>query len=387
MKNIAILPLRSGSKGIVFKNKKKLLGRPLYQWVLTEAIFSELTKIYVFTDDEEILNQVSQEYKWTNKVIGIKRSAESATDNASTEVAMTELAELLKYDFDNYCLLQATSPLTQRTDINNCLSLLINQKYDSCLSVAEAKRFIWNRNGTPLNYDYNKRPRRQDFSGLLVENGAIYITSRKQFQKSGIRIGGKIGIVEMHEDSLTEIDEPSDWIILESLIEKKLIQYKKPLEKIKAVIFDVDGVFTDGNIAVSDKGELFKTFSMRDGMGLEYLKTENIIPIILTSEDSQIVRRRMEKLKIKHAFFGVKDKYSYLEVILKELGLKRNQIAYVGDDLNDLPNLLSCSWSYSPINCVDEVKMKSDCILTSSGGEMAVREAIRSIIMYNNTKF
>ena len=105
---VAIIPLRAGSKGIPNKNKKKMLGRPLYQWTLSEAIFSNLDKIYIFTDDQQIIEDVKREYYWTDKVEAIQRSEESAIDTASTEIGMLELATLLNYNFDIYCLIQAT---------------------------------------------------------------------------------------------------------------------------------------------------------------------------------------------------------------------------------------------------------------------------------------
>ena len=88
MKKIAIIPLRAGSKGIPGKNKKKLLGRPLFSWTLSEAIFSNLDEIYIFTDDKDIIEYVNKNYTWTEKVKIMERSEESATDTASTEFGM-----------------------------------------------------------------------------------------------------------------------------------------------------------------------------------------------------------------------------------------------------------------------------------------------------------
>ena len=121
MKKVAIIPLRKGSKGIPGKNKKKLLGRPLFSWVLGAAIFSDLDEVYVFTDDEEILNYVEKEYHWTTKVKGLLRDDVNANDTASTESAMLEFAEKINYNFDMLCLLQATSPLTTAENINEAI--------------------------------------------------------------------------------------------------------------------------------------------------------------------------------------------------------------------------------------------------------------------------
>ena len=95
-------------------------------------------------------------------------------------------------------------------------------KYDSIISLVEQKRFYWkkNENGSvePTNYNYLKRPRRQEFEGNLVENGAFYITSRQRLLETKCRISGKIGACIMPEETYFEIDEPSDWIIIENLL-------------------------------------------------------------------------------------------------------------------------------------------------------------------------
>lgn len=383
MKKIAIIPLRAGSKGIPGKNKKKLLGKPLFSWTLGEAIFSDLDKIYIFTDDKDIACMVKENYFWTNKVEIMIRSKESATDTASTEMGMKELAEKLNYNFDILCLLQATSPLTSREDINNCLYKIIKEKYDSALTVVNTMRFLWNENGKSINYDFQNRPRRQEFSGILVENGAVYTTTKQQFLESGIRIGGNIAVVKMPEDTLTEIDEKEDWIIMEKLLENRLMKRKKGSNKIRLLVLDVDGIFTNAKVSVNNTGEFSKEFSLIDGMGIELLREEGIEIIVMTSEKSEIVTKRMEKLKIKEIYLGVKDKYSLLEKIILDKNIRRNEIAYLGDDINDLANICSVKWGIVPQNAVLENKLKADFILNSYGGNGAIREVVNFLIKYN----
>jgi N-acylneuraminate cytidylyltransferase len=383
MKSVAIIPLRKGSKGIPGKNKKKILGRPLYQWCLGEAVFSDLDEVYVFTDDEEIIEQVEKEYAWAPKVKVLLRSEKSATDGASTECAMLEFAEQIQFNFDVICLLQATSPLTSRQDINNTLSKLHIDKFDSALSVVRTKRFIWDENGKSLNYDHFHRPRRQEFDGLCIENGAVYASTKKQFLEGQNRLGGSIGIVEMPEDTLTEIDELSDLLIMEKLLLNRLSLHKAAPQKIELLVLDVDGVFTDGRVGVSGEGELFKSFSLRDGMGLENLRNSGVELVVMTSENSPIVERRMKKLGIQNLYMGVKDKFSRLSNILQEKGLERNQLAYVGDDSNDLVNLISVGWGFCPNNAVLAVKSYCDFVLVNNGGDMAIREVSDFIVKYN----
>jgi N-acylneuraminate cytidylyltransferase len=381
-KSVAIIPLRKGSKGIPGKNKMKILGRRLYQWSLGEAIFSNLDEIYVFTDDEDIINQVEKEYKWTSKVKILKRSSENANDTASTEAAMFEFAEKINWEFDNICLLQATSPLTAREDINNVLLEINENGYDSALTIVKTKRFIWGENAESLNYNYKSRPRRQEFDGLRIENGAVYGSTKEQFLDSNNRLGGEISLVEMDEDTLTEIDEISDVVIIEKLLLNRLSSFKENFSKIKLLVLDVDGVFTPGTVGVTNTGELEKVFSLRDGMGIENLRISGVEVMVMTSEISPIVEARMIKLGLE-LYMGVKDKYSRLDKVLQEKNISRNEIAYVGDDVNDLVNLSSVAWGFCPNDAVSELKPYCDIILNNKGGDQAIREACQFIINFN----
>lgn len=381
-KNIGFIPLRKGSKGIPGKNKKKLLGRPLFSWVLTEAIFSNLNEVYIFTDDDEIIEYITKNYQWTNKVKPILRSSKNATDTASTESAMLEFSELIKHEYDIFCLLQATSPLTRRTDINNALELLTKDGYDSGLSVVKTHRFIWSKEGKSLNYNFSKRPRRQDFEGLLVENGAVYVTSKDSFINSGNRLNGNIGVLEMPEETLMEIDSETDWQIIEQLLISNF-KIKKSSERTNHLVLDVDGVFTDGNIVYDKSGEFSKVFDMRDGMGLEILRQHNVNVMVMTSEDSEIVTQRMKKLKINDVFLGVKDKFSFLENILQQRKIAPQEVAYIGDDINDLSNMVRVGWSLCPSNATTSIKYHADIILNNESAKGAIREACEFIIKYN----
>jgi len=382
MHKIGFIPLRKNSKGIINKNKRKMVGRPLFTWVLGEAIFSDLDEIFVFTDDEDIISFINREYSWTNKVKALSRSKGSASDSASTESAILEFCEVINYEFDLFCLLQATSPCTTRQDINNCIQKLEKDQYDSVLTVAQTHRFIWNKDGTPINYDIFKRPRRQDFEGLMVENGAVYGTNKSALQKTNNRLSGKIAIVEMADETLYEIDSESDWIIVEQLLIQRQKKNKKT-EKLTHLILDVDGVFTDGSVFYSKDGELSKNFDMRDGMGLEILREHNVQVMVVTSEQSDIVAQRMKKLKIENVYLGVKDKFSLLNHICKEKSLSLCNIAYVGDDVNDLANICSVGWSLTPKNATQVVKQHADMILPTNSGNGAIRSACEFIINYN----
>lgn len=229
--NVAFIPVRGGSKSIPLKNIKEICGQPLVYWVIDAAIDCKfIDKVYVSTDSDYIKQKII-EYKKSklefnknvNKVECISRSKYTATDEASTESAMLEFSQ--KYMYDNIVLIQATSPLLSTNDLNNAMEKYINNKYDSLLSVVEQKRFIWevenNELVKPVNYNPNNRPRRQEFKGFLVENGAFYITKRELLLNNKTRISGNIGYYVMPEETYFELDEPKDWVIVENLLRKK----------------------------------------------------------------------------------------------------------------------------------------------------------------------
>lgn len=382
LKKIGFIPLRKGSKGIKNKNRKKLLGKPLFTWVLAEAIFSDLDEVYVFTDDKKIIDFVNSQYPWTNKVKTILRNDKNANDTASTESAMLEFSKKINHNYDIICLLQATSPLTTKNDINTILNKIENKGFDSALTVVKTNRFLWSSNGTPQNYDVFKRPRRQDFKGVLIENGAVYASVKEAFLKSKNRLSGTIGLSEMPEDTLLEIDNASDWVAVEQLLVNRLKSNKKT-KKITHLVLDVDGVFTDGSVFYSKDGEQLKKFDMRDGMGLEILRETRVEVMVMTSEQSDIVEQRMKKLNIKNVYLGVKDKYALLNRILIENSLSISNIAYMGDDVNDLANICCAGWSLTPNNATLIVKQYADVILSKNSGDGAIREACEYILKYN----
>jgi N-acylneuraminate cytidylyltransferase len=222
-KYVAFIPVRGGSKSIPLKNIKMIAGQPLVYWAVDAAVNTpQIDKVYISTDSKDI-RKVIDEYDKPDveKIEIIGRSPETATDTASTESAMLEFAN--NYDFENIILIQATSPLISSKDLKDAITKYENEDFDSLLSVVPQKRFIWNYNDdgsvSPQNYDYKNRPRRQDFDGFLVENGAFYITTKKRLIKYNCRLSGKIGCQEMSDKSYYEIDEPSDWEIIGKILE------------------------------------------------------------------------------------------------------------------------------------------------------------------------
>ena len=296
----AFIPARGGSKSIPLKNIKPLCGKPLVCWNI-EALEAcpQVDEVIVATDSDEIWKTVElRNYKKTKLY---RRSAENACDTASTESVMLEYIQYANLpETDTFMLVQATSPLTETNHFSEALQIYGQGEFDSMLTCVRNYRFFWNEDGSSMNYDYMKRPRRQNFAGMLMENGAFYINTVGNILSNGNRLGGRIGIYEMPDYTAIEIDEPDDWIVLENLMNKYVLSHRTPIRKpeIKLFITDVDGTLTDGGMYYSENGDELKKFNTRDGMGIQMLRETGIKTAIITSENTKIVENRAKKLKI-----------------------------------------------------------------------------------------
>ena len=152
------------------------------------------------------------------------------------------------------------------------------------------------------------------------------------------------------------------------------------LQKIKLLALDVDGVLTDGSIYISPAGEVFKGFNAKDGMGISCALRSGLQIAVITGRQSPIVERRCEELGITLLQQGVKDKRLALQQMAQKLGLVREEIAYMGDDLNDIPAFKASGLNLVPADAAMEVLAVADIITKASGGRGAVREAITMIL-------
>ena len=385
--NVAFIPVRGGSKSIPLKNIKPICGKPLVYWTVKAACGCRyIDKVYVATDSDKIRETVERfkcgsEAELFSKAIVIGRSAESASDTASTESAMLEFAD--KYEFDNIVLVQATSPLLKSDDLDRGFEAFNEDGTDSVISVVRQKRFNWenDENGYthPTNYDVFHRPRRQEFSGYLVENGAFYITSKQDLVKARNRVSGNIKAVEMNEDTFFEIDEPSDWLIIEALMKKNGCGGTSSIPEIKLFLTDCDGCLTDGGMYYSENGDELKKFNTRDGMGFSFLRKNGIITGIITSESVDLNRRRAEKLKLDILESGCKDKVAAVTRICKEKNIDIVNVCYIGDDVNDVELLKLVGYGCAPADACLQAKEAADYVTRAKGGEGVIREVVDRI--------
>lgn len=386
MSTIAFIPVRGGSKSVPLKNIKPLCGKPLVCWNI-EALEAcrQVDEIIVATDSDTIEETVSQRNYRKTKVY--RRLAQNATDTASTESVILEYIHEVGPEPETvFMLVQATSPLTQTTHFEEALDRYSAEGFDSMLSCVRSKRFFWNADGTSVNYDYHYRPRRQDFDGMLMENGAFYINTVANIIKSGNRLSGRIGLYEMPAYTALEIDEPDDWILMESLMRRHVVNSYAKVEtnQIKLFLCDVDGTLTDGGMYYSENGDELKKFDTRDGMAFELLRKRGIKTGILTSESTKMVERRAAKLKADFLKQGIcgDGKLAAAQEICDAMGITLREVAYMGDDRNCVELLSSVGFAACPADaCKEVLAIEGIHVANRRGGDAALRVMVEKWFM------
>ncbi len=152
----------------------------------------------------------------------------------------------------------------------------------------------------------------------------------------------------------------------------------------KLFITDIDGVWTDGGMYYDQTGNEWKKFNTSDSAGVLFLRYLEIPFAIITSEKTEIVRRRAKKLKVEYLFDGISDKLSVAEQLCSKLGVTLNETAFIGDDLNDIPLLKKVGFPAVPANATDYVRKYSSVKISKKGGEGAFREFVELILKKNS---
>ena len=373
---LTVVPARGGSKAIPRKNIKPMAGRPLAVWAIEAGIQCDsVDQVVLATDDADIADTVRAHVP-SPKLRIFWRSAESATDTASSESVVLEV--LAEMPCRRVVMAQATSPLLRTHDLAEGLRRMDAENADSVVSVVRQKRFIWRDNAdgsaAPLNYDPADRPRRQDFDGVLVENGAFYAADSAGFRRTGTRLFGRIVAQEMPEDTYLELDEPGDWPLVETLLRRRLHGPANDLPSIRLVLSDIDGVLTDAGMYYGEQGDELKKFNTYDGLGIARLRAAGIRVGLISRENRALNRRRAEKLGVDFIEQGATDKVAVAQAWLGHYGVAWNEVAYIGDDLHDVDLMRRVGLSAAPASAMPPALEAADRCCSRAGGAGCVRE-------------
>lgn len=374
MSVLAIIPARGGSKGIPRKNLRLLAGRPLLAHTIAHARATpSIGRIVVSTDDEEIASEAT--------ALGVevmRRPAELSGDTASSEAALLHTLDRLAeegYRPELVVFLQATSPLRREHDVEEAIQTLLAEGADSLFSASRLEGFLW-RNGPEgvrsFTYDHRHRPRRQDAPEDLIENGSIYVFRPWVLREHGNRLGGRIAVHRMPFLYALQIDEPSDLEAAALLLPPPRTSGPE-LARIRLLVLDFDGVLTDNTVVVDEHGREAVRCSRSDGWGIARLREAGVEVVVLSTEENGVVAARCSKLGIECAQ-GLARKLPSLERLARARGLQASEVAYVGNDVNDLDCM---GWVGLPVavaDAVPAVRGVARMVTSARGGRGAVRE-------------
>lgn len=374
---IALIPARGGSKGIPRKNVRLLAGKPLLAYSVEQACGTPaIARTFVSTDDDQIA-AVARRYG----AEVIRRPAEISGDEATSESALLHALDSLRqteqYEPELVVFLQATSPLRRPEDIQKAIEMLQREQADSLFSACPVHGFVWRSEGhhlKSLTYDYHHRQRRQEAALDFVENGSIYIFKPWVLREHDNRLGGRIVRYLMDPLDSFQIDEPHDLELFEQLMAiRPPVSTTLDLSTIQLLVLDFDGVLTDNRVLVDQDGKEAVWCHRGDGWGIARLKEAGVAVMVLSTEKNPVVAARCRKLDIE-CIQGCDDKREALQQLLAQRGLEPTQVAFVGNDVNDLDGL---RWVGVPIavsDAVAEVRKAVSFVTSCPGGRGAVRE-------------
>lgn len=387
-KILCIIPARGGSKGIPLKNIYLLNGKPLLSYSIEQAqACPAISRVVVSTDHPQIM-EVARE--WGAEII--VRPAELSGDTATSESALSHALDYLKeqeaYEPDVVVFLQATSPIRRPYDLLQALQTFQHQEADSLFSACKLHGFVWKHEEGGLEsvtYDYRRRPRRQEAPEFFQENGSIYIFKPWVLRSFNNRLGGKIAVYLMNILDSFQIDEPRDVELMEQLLALRVADaVQVDLTKIRLLVLDFDGVLTDNRVLVNQGGQEAVWCNRADGWGIARAKEAGLEVVVLSTEGNVVVSARCQKLNIP-CVQDCSDKQAALKELAASRGLRPEEVAFVGNDVNDLDAL---NWVGAPIAVADahpRVRAVSRLVTTKMGGQGAAREVIEWIVTAKNS--
>jgi len=378
-KALAIIPAQGGSGGIFSGSLSLLAGKPLIAHILERARQARsISRVVVSTDDSEIA-AVSRQYgagvvRWPSGICGDMATVESALLFALDYLQKTE-----GYQPALLVCLQYTSPLILPEDIDGSVGVLLDEQADSVLAVTSFTSFLWQRDGSGesvgVNFDQGIRPLYKDREPQFLETGALYVLRTQGFKEAGHRLFGRTALYEMPSDRCFTIDDSVDFQIAEVLMRKQQQQLALQVlpEPMAALVLDFDGVFTDNKVIVFQDGREAVVCNRGDGWGLAQLKRLGVPILVLSTEENPVVQARCNKLGLS-CLYGSKDKLTTLTEWLSAHQMDIAQVAYVGNDVNDLDCLRAVGCGIAVFDSHPQVRAVAKMVLSASGGQGAIRE-------------
>lgn len=392
---LAVIPARGGSKGIPRKNIKLFAGYPLISYSITAGLQSNfVTRTIVSTDDDEIA-QVAREWGAETPFLRPEELAQDrTTDLPVFQHALNWLKENEQYTPDLVIQLRPTSPIRPRTCIDDAVELLLaHPEADSVRGVVSSGQNpykMWRLNGTDqpmtplLTLEGVAEPfnsPRQILPPTYWQTGHIDVIRPKVITEQNSMSGKTILPYVIDSRYTVDIDTPFDWERYEWLVRNGGLDMVDPAskrrnlpQKISLVVMDFDGVITDNRVWVDEQGFERVASSRGDSMGMHLVR--KALPVefmVISTETNPVVTARCKKIGVE-VYQGIWHKADVLREALQQKNIPPEEVAFIGNDVNDLGCFREAGYAVAPADAEEEVKRSADLVLHRNGGNGAVRE-------------
>jgi YrbI family 3-deoxy-D-manno-octulosonate 8-phosphate phosphatase len=389
---IAVIPARGGSKGIPGKNLRTVGGVPLVVRAVRAAKAARtIDLVVVSTDDEEIASAATGA-----GAVVVRRPDDLSGDTASSESAVLHALDAIDAGVIDagavngdrpvgiVLLVQATSPLIDPTDLDDAVRRVRDGDADVVFSATPTHAFLWRDGGSAdgvvgVNHDRSSRPRRQDRPAEYRETGAFYVMDADGFRAAGHRFFGTVAVQTVPERHAIEIDVPADLELARAIAAVDEDDRSGAPIDVDAVVTDFDGVHTDDTATVDELGHESVRVHRGDGHGVRLLREAGVPVLVLSAERNGVVAARAAKLQIDvvHGVDGGDargDKGDVLRSWADRVGVPLERIAYLGNDVGDLPALEIVGWPVVVADAHPAARAAARVVLSNRGGSGAVRE-------------
>jgi YrbI family 3-deoxy-D-manno-octulosonate 8-phosphate phosphatase len=393
---LAIIPARGGSKGIPRKNIRSFAGYPLIAYSIAAALQAEtVTRVIVSTDDEEIAAVARQFGAQTPFLRPAEFAQDNSTDLPLFQHALGWLAEHEGYRPEVVVQLRPTSPLRPRDCVDRAVkALLAHSDADSVRGVVPAGQNphkMWRLAGEDapmknlldvpgLSEPYNAP--RQSLPPIYWQTGHIDAIRAATILQKGSLSGERIYPLVIDARYTVDIDNLADWARYEALVYSGGLDIvspgrgRRPMpEKVKLIVSDFDGVFTDNRVWTDQDGKETVAASRSDGLRVRDLQERGIQVMVLSSESNAVVAARAKKMGIEAVQeTDTRKKGDALKSLLSRKKVDAANLIYVGNDVNDLPCFEIAGWAVAVPDSYPEVLRAADHVLHTPGGHGALRE-------------
>jgi len=378
-----VIPARGGSKGVPLKNLQAVAGRSLVARAVDAARSAGAVDLVVVSTDHP---GIAAEARRAGADV-VDRPADLSGDEASSESAVLHALDVLAARGaapEVTVLVQATSPFIDGAALDRAVRRVLSDEADSVLSAAPTHVFTWRLDdgrAVAVGHDAAHRPRRQDREPLYAETGAFYVMRTSGLRAAGHRFFGRTAIEVVDERTALEVDTVDDLTLARALggDEHAAAPGTHVGLDVDALVTDFDGVHTDDRAHVDQDGHESVVVHRGDGLGVARLRRAGVPVLILSTETNGVVSRRAEKLGVE-CIQASADKAAALRAWAAERGVALERVAYVGNDVNDLPALALVGWPVAVADARPEVRAAARLVLDHDGGAGAVREVCDLIL-------